>query len=386
MAHRLRTICLVIVLWTAGLLAGGQFAKISLFLPELNGIYPHYGSHTAWLLTLVSIVGALFGGVSAGIANRLGLRPVLVFSLVAGGIFSLWQASFPSFGIMAVARVLEGVTHLGIVVTAPAIMAQVSSDRWRGATMALWGTFFGVSFAIFAWFGIPLSSQMGVGGLFQLHGVGMIIVAVIVVVLSLRPGSSRVQGDRDEEHEASLRVPMGDARVLWPALGWLFYTSLYLSLLTILPANLPEALRAEVTTAMSLVGIATGLILFPLLLLRMAATRIVIGAFGLAALISFVGPALGLAMMAVVLFAILGLVQSGTFAAVAQLNNSMPMRTMGFGLMAQTGNMGNLLGTPILLAVLDQFGVNTLLMAVAALYGLGVICLYLLGRGIRNAP
>ncbi|MEL7230581.1 MAG: MFS transporter, partial [Pseudomonadota bacterium] len=323
MAQRLRTICLVIVLWTAGLLAGGQFAKISLFLPELNGIYPHYGSHTAWLLTLVSIVGAVFGGVSAGIANRLGLWPVLVFSLVAGGILSLWQASFPSFGIMAVARVLEGVTHLGIVVTAPAIMAQVSSDRWRGATMALWGTFFGVSFAIFAWFGIPLSSQMGVGGLFQLHGVGMIIAAVIVVLLTLRPGSNRAQGDRDDEHVTPLRVPMSDPRVLWPALGWLFYTSLYLSLLTILPANLPEALRAEVTTAMSLVGIATGLILFPLLLLRMAATRVVIGAFGLAALVSLAGPTLDLAIMAVVLFAILGLVQSGTFAAVAQLNNSM---------------------------------------------------------------
>ncbi|MEM9733873.1 MAG: MFS transporter [Pseudomonadota bacterium] len=382
MTRKLHIITLVIVLWFAGLLAGAQFAKISVFLPELKALYPDHSGQTAWLLTLVSVVGAVLGGVSAGLANRLGLRPVLLLSLVLGGLLSLWQASVPGYGVMAISRVLEGGTHLGIVVTAPALMAEVSSPRWRGASMALWGTFFGVSFALMAWFGIPASVSTGVDGIFLLHGAAMLMTALVLFVLT--------RNFRAMERESTLSGPLPPSalsilqniRVFWPALGWLFYTTLFLSLLTILPTGLPEIQRAQVTTVMSLVGIGTGLLLLPILLLRLRATSVVIGAFGLASVMNFAAPMLNLTLFAVGLFAILGLVQSGTFAAVAQLNTSTHMRTLGFGLMAQTGNLGNLLGTPVLLEVQDQFGPTPMLITSASLYAVGFLILWFLIRRV----
>ena len=52
---------LIVILWASGLLAGAQFAKISVLLPEIRVLYQDYADHAAWLLTLVSIVGATFG-------------------------------------------------------------------------------------------------------------------------------------------------------------------------------------------------------------------------------------------------------------------------------------------------------------------------------------
>ena len=54
------------------------------------------------------------------------------------------------------------------------------------------------------------------------------------------------------------------------------------------------------------------------------------------------------------LFAVLGLVQGASFAAVPELNNSVKTQALSYGVMAQLGNLGNLIGTPILLAVLSM--------------------------------
>ncbi|MDP2118386.1 MAG: hypothetical protein Q8K28_00635 [Hoeflea sp.] len=53
----------------------------------------------------------------------------------------------------------------------------------------------------------------------------------------------------------------------------------------------------------------------------------------------------------IALFAALGLVQGASFAAVPELNAALPDRALANGGIAQTGNIGNALGTPVLLAV-----------------------------------
>lgn len=375
MAGNPKKVALILALWGAGLLAGGQFAKLSVSLPEMRGLYPDQVDQIAWLLTLISVVGAVLGGLAASLANRLGLARVLLASLVAAGALSLWQSTTPSFVLMALSRVLEGVTHLGIVVTAPALMAEISTPRWRGATMALWSSFFGVSFAIFGWFGIPLLDQAGISGLFQLHGVGLLLVAAFTGLL--------LRGHRGSDVARSME-PLGgisafrDIRVLWPGLGWLFYTLTFLALLTILPAQMSGALRSQITTAMSLVTIATGLLIVPVALMRFRATTLVLAGFLLAGLVTALAPWNNLLTPAILLFAILGIIQSGTFAAVAELNPSTGARTLGYGVMAQTGNLGNLVGTPLLLLVLEAGGIGAMLIAVSAIYGIGLLSLMLL--------
>ena len=381
MAGTPNKVALIVALWCAGLLAGGQFAKVSVILPELRVLYPEQAGEVAWLLTLVSVVGAFLGGLAASLANRLGLQNVLVASLIVAGGLSLWQSTYPPFALMALLRVVEGMTHLGIVVTAPALMAETSSERWRGATMALWGTFFGVSFAIFGWFGIPLAHELGVNGLFQLHGIGLLLIAMTVFFLLRAVRASDPQNAASKPKPIHPFAALKDPRIIWSAIGWLFYTLTFLALLTILPSQLSEGLRPQATTAMSLVAIITGLLLLPVALMAFKATTMVLVGFLLAGFVTAFGGGSNLLTVAIALFAILGIVQSGTFAAVAELNQSTNARTFGYGLMAQTGNLGNLVGTPLLLHVLQKSGLGTLIITASAIYGLGFLALlYATGR------
>ena len=365
-------------------MAGGQFAKVSVILPEFQALYPQQADQIAWLLTLVSVVGALLGGAAASAANRFGLRRLLIVSLSLAGALSLWQATHPIYTLMALSRLAEGVTHLGIVVTAPALMAELSSQRWRGATMALWGTFFGVSFAIFGWFGIPFVDAAGVSALLQLHGVCLLFIAVLVGLLFRGHPASESSNTASQPNKRTVGVAFQDAKVVWPGVAWLFYTLTFLALLTILPVQLSEDLRPQITTAMSLIGIVTGLTIVPVALVYVRATTLVLVGFFLATLALAAGAWSNPLVLAISLFAILGIIQSGTFAAVAELNHSSDMRTLGYGAMAQTGNLGNLLGTPLLLHVLNVFDLGTVLATTSVIYGVGFLTLLHLTRRISD--
>ncbi|MEJ8559814.1 MFS transporter [Yoonia sp. GPGPB17] len=170
----------ILVLWVAGLLAGMQFAKVSIFLPEISILYASNAEQVVWLLTLVSIVGASFGGIAGKVAEWVGLKRLLFFSLVTAGCLSLCQAYFPPFEVMALLRVLEGFTHLGIVIAAPVLMAEATPAKWRGTVMVLWSTFFGVSFAILAWIAVPNIEELGISGLFHFHSLLLVLFAGLV--------------------------------------------------------------------------------------------------------------------------------------------------------------------------------------------------------------
>ncbi|MEO1313550.1 MAG: MFS transporter, partial [Pseudomonadota bacterium] len=142
---------LVLILWLVGLGAAAQFAKFAVPFGAVRLHYPHAGADIGWLLTLISALGAVLGMTAGVLVARIGLGRAVVMALLLGGGISLWQAMLPAFPIMVASRVIEGISHLFIVVAAPTLIAQVTSGRFRGIGMTLWSTFFGVSFAFVAW-------------------------------------------------------------------------------------------------------------------------------------------------------------------------------------------------------------------------------------------
>ncbi len=66
----------VMVLWAAGLGAAVQFSKLSLFLPELELIYPNAESTLGLLVSVISLVGVLFGLIAGTLATNFVATPV----------------------------------------------------------------------------------------------------------------------------------------------------------------------------------------------------------------------------------------------------------------------------------------------------------------------
>lgn len=380
----LRPVVLVLLLWLAGLGAAAQFAKIAVPFADFRLLYPDVGPEFAWLLSIISVVG-IFLGMTAGIlAAKFGYVKLLVLGLVLGAVVSFWQALLPSFPAMLVGRLIEGFSHLSIVVVAPTLIAQISSDRFRGMAMTLWSTFFGVSFAAIAWVGLPFVASHGVSNLLSTHALFMLMVASGLALAFRRFDVDLPVSNAPLNMISILRQHVkaySSPNISAPAIGWLFYTLTFVALLAIIPATLPADNRATLVGILPLISIATSLILVSWLLSLMSATRIVIAGFILAAfvgLLTFTGLSTGIVFMG--LFAVLGLIQGASFAAIVQLNTSAEDRALANGAMAQMGNLGNALGTPILLAILSVSGITGLLLTICGLYLAGGFAHFLLSQ------
>ena len=275
----------VFALWAAGLGAAAQYAKISVIFDLLPDLYPEAGPALGFLVSLVGGVGILFGVVAGLMVARIRYRRALLFALWLGAAVSVFQALLPGFGWMLASRVVEGLSHLAIVVAAPTLIAQLSTIKDRGFTLTLWGTFFGVAFAILTLAGRPLALTWGVPALFAAHALYMAGCALVLsaTLRSLpeegaQPPFSLSQIWRD--HLAIYRSPFLSA----PAAGWLFYTFSFVSILTVLPPYLPEGWRAITMAAMPLTSIAVSLTIGVALLRRFPAVRVVQAGFALSAL------------------------------------------------------------------------------------------------------
>ena len=370
----------VLVLWAAGLVAAGQFAKIAVILPHLAEVYPGRGAALGLLLTLISLLGVVFGMTAGVIAARAGLRRTLIAALAGGAALSAVQAMLPGFGWMLASRVVEGAAHLAVVVAAPTLIAQIAGPRGQPAALSLWSTFFAVAFALAAWGAPPLIAAHGPAGVLRTHA-ALSAAAALAVALAVprslgAPVATATRGAPSLAVESVRAYAARGAAV--PAAGWVFYTLVFVAVLTLMPPDLPAGHRAAVAAAMPLAGVAVSLGLGVPLMRRMSAVRVVMLGFGLslatclplALLPGTAGPAIGL-------FAALGLVQGATFAAVPQLNTGAAARARANGALAQAGNLGNLAGTPLLIAATAAAGPMAMpaFVALACAAGLAVYVL-----------
>lgn len=383
-----------VVLYLAGLGAAGQFSKLAVGFVAL---LPAYGDRAAALglaISLISLVGVALGLVAGMVVGRVGYRRALLWSLGAGAVLSLLQASLPALPILMATRVAEGLSHVLIVVSAPTLISEATGERSRTTALTVWSTFFAVAFALTALLGTPLVAAFGPASLILAHAAWMAVAALLVAwTLPPRPRAARAgRGGTDpgtaepsllSRHLAAYSTPA----IAAPALGWLCYTLTFVAVLTALPLLVPAGTGPALAAAAPLVSIAAALSLGVALLGRFPARRV--------AELGFVASALGAVgfvvsgyapAAALFLFAAMGLVQGSGFAMVPQLNARLKDRALANGALAQMGNVGNLAGTPLLLALHGLAPAAGPLAFLLCAYGAGALLLRVIGaRAARIA-
>jgi MFS family permease len=365
---------MILLLWAAGLGAAGQFAKLSVAFPALRGVYPEAGATLGFAVSLLSFIGLVLGLVAGMIVARLGYRQLLLAGLILGAAMSGLQASLPTLPLFLATRLIEGLSHLVIVVAAPTFIAELAPDRLRPFAMTLWSTFFGVAYALAAWGGLPLIAAHGPGLLFGIHALYMALMAAILWLVLPRlsldaPAIAWSPRALLQRHIDIYRNP----RLSAVALGWLCYTLTFVALLTVLPLLLGPQAPNWLLGVLPLTSIVVSLTLVVALLRRRPAVDIVMLGFALSALAVVLIWTLPEAVWPVVLlFGTLALVQAASFAAIPQLNATPQDRALANGAVAQMGNLGNLTGTPILLGMLVAFGPSGGLAVLVVSYVLGL--------------
>ena len=366
---------LVLMLWAAGLGAAAQYGKVALVYDMLPGLYPGAGAVLGWAVSLVGVVGIALGVAAGVLVAAIGLRRSMLVGLAGGAVLSACQALAPPLWAFLGLRVVEGAFHLAVVVAAPTLISQFSAPRHRPLTLTLWGTFFGVAFALIAAAGVPLAEARGVPALFAAHAVWMAAFAVLLA--PLLPADGAAAGGPLPRPADLLAQSARIYRSPWigaPAAGWLSYTFAYVALLTLIGPSISEAARTATLAAMPLVSIAASLTLGVALMRRVPAVTVMRIGFAASALcILALLAAPGHPALCLLAAAALGLVQGSGFAAVPELNAAPSDGALANGGLAQAGNLGNTLGVPVLAACMAAFGFAGLALPLAAALALGAL-------------
>lgn len=357
----MRVLITVLALWCAGMGAAAQFGKISFALDVIADRYPLAGPVALGLIvSVVGLVGLVFGTTAGLLAARIGPRRAIVAALALGAGMSLLQLLPLPYAALIATRVVEGFSHLAIVIVGPTMIAGIASPRRQGLAMTLWSSFFGVTYTLLALAAPAMLAGGGLGPLFALHAVWMAVLAAGLGWLLPDDPPAPATGGAGRLVAQHLEI-YADPHVAAPALGFVFYTTIYVAVLTLLPPLMPPALVAAVAAGMPLVSIALSLTLGVWALRHMPAVRLVqagyaAGALSVTALWLVWGQGPAMVATALVFAGAMGIVQGASFAAIPQLNASDIDRARASGAVAQLGNVGTTTGTPILAFLLARLG------------------------------
>lgn len=369
---------LVFALLIAGLFAAAQFGKLTLTLSVLRETYPEGGAYVPFLISIVGVVGILAGAIAGSVVARIGVARALTGALLAGGIISLMEAMLPNLYLFAGLRVVEGLSHLALVVATPTLMATIAADKDRSVVMGIWASFFGISIAITA---VLLPSLLMIGGLsavFMAHGLGMIVIALILYPLLPK---ERVAQSATVSYFAEHKEIYSSPRLLIPGGGFVWYTILYIALLAVLPIALE--LPVWVITALPLVSIV-GTIWAGFIGKRIAPDRLVVAGFVLTIIASVIVYLASPAIWPLFgLFFVMAFIPAASFAAIPYFNAEVINRARATGGLAQLGNVGTTAGTPVFVLTFDQAGLAGVCFLMVLFCGLGILCTLLLRAKIK---
>ncbi|MFT2111722.1 MFS transporter [Marinomonas sp. 2405UD68-3] len=345
----------VIVLWLIGIFAAMQFAKFSISYEVLIQNYKVSSASIGTLLSIVGMVGLVFGVVAGVLSGKLGYRRVLISALIIGCGLSLFQSTLPAYNWMLASRVLEGISHLGLVVVAPTLMLRFSAPNHHSLVMGVWGTFFGVAFAVSGWLGSMILNLSGLSGLSLSHAAISIPLLVYVWFFTsedraeVTPSKVIVLSDLIK---STLQVYL-NPRTCLPGVIFFFHTSMFIAFLTFVPRLTDDD---EVRNALLillpvvsilgtfLAGFLSQYLLRPPSLVFFAYLGVLLTTYST---IQLQGSSEYFVLSAVLLLLISGIVQGASFTLIPFLSENEYQQAMGNGAIAQLGNLGATVGVPI---------------------------------------
>lgn len=381
----------VFLLWACGILAGMQFAKVSVAFVALQTLYGVGPAPMGWVLSAVGLVGLLLGVTMGLFAPAIGYRRLLLGGMALGALLSALQALGLPFVVLLASRVLEGASHLAVVVAAPTLIAGSCAARHRSIAMGLWSTFVGVAFALMAAIGDTLMALGGVSGLLLAHALGMgAMLMLAAFTLGRDDAGSSAPWPRLRTLAHQHVAVYTDFNTALPGLSFFCYTGMAVALLTFVPqwAGVDRVWLAVLLPLMVIAGNfgAGWLVQHWLAPLQLARSAFVLVACAAVAMgwSHAAGHGIGPAALALLFSA--GLAGGSAFALIPYLCHDSRTQARANGAVAQMGNLGSSCGPPLLAALSLPWGMAGLVVPALLFALLGVALVTWAARHHRRRP
>jgi MFS transporter, DHA1 family, inner membrane transport protein len=384
----------IALLYMAGALAALQYAKIPLMLPGLLLQTPMSPVQQAIVLSIIGMVGAIAGTFAGAVCQAVGLRRTLVLGLAVGTAGALLPLAASAYPMLLLARAIESVAHMAIVVAVPTLMLSLCSPTDRPRVMAMWSCYFTVTFISAALVAPAVLHAAGWQGLAMLHAALMAVVGLLCWRLPLTDVliGARQRLSAQDILKAQFRL-LRQGKLLAVPATFFGYTLLFVALVSVLPRLLAStpAQTTQLAMALPCASLVGTLLSMAALSRGIAGYRIVVWS---ALCIVLTGASLvflpkqGLATLCMVMvtFVLLGTLPAGVISSIPALfTPGDPDITLVNGGLVQFGNLGNFVGSPILAALLVQFGWASVGAYLLAGGMIASICLVFLRRSIIKA-
>ena len=216
-----------VILFTAFL----DVLGFSIIIPQLAVYAAQFGATpqlTGFLASVYSMMGFLFTPFWGRLSDRVGRRPVLLYSIFGTAVGYAFFAFASSLWFLFASRIIDGITG-GNISTAQAYLSDITPPADRAKNFGLFGATFGIAFAIGPLIGSALTHLPGVWGGNLGLGAFSGTLALINVALAARflretlPESTRrnAEANKGQSHpflsgfSRALKVPrLGNAIII----------------------------------------------------------------------------------------------------------------------------------------------------------------------------
>jgi MFS family permease len=373
-ALRLTAIVLILL---AGIMTGAQLAKIAPIIPWYEQEVGLSLIAAGWLAATLGIFIAI-GAVPAGwLIDRLGGFRSILIGVAVLGVGGVVLALSSSPAAIFAARLVEAVGYLALCVALPAALNVISPVSWKGPVLAIWNGFVPLGFAVSDFLaGAILPSHdastylLAINGLFVLFGVGALLLLPSFQLTASVATASTIR--------SSLSM-----RAILVAVAFGAFVVLSISMFTWMPAFVAgEGSHYLLSAGVIALCVPIGNVLAGVLvrgkgaaqLCRLAAIAFVICA--LSAVPAFSAQNAVLATLSALVLAISGaVVASSHYAAVPFITPPDGSPAVLFGLIAQAGGLGTLIGPPLAAVVVGAYGWTGLGVFIALVALAGFVCM-----------
>ncbi len=363
----------ILLIYGIGVLAAGQLGIVPPLVPALQRDLGLSLATAGMTVSIVTLVGAVFGLLAGGWSERIGHARALRIGILIMASAAALCAAADDAGTLLFARGLAGIGYLLVVVAGPSLMAGTAEPRHHSFALSLWGTFVPAGIALAGTVAASFAGRFDWRTIFA--GDVILLALALIVAIAAVP-------QLDTPEHARRGVSIGSLRAAAPlSVAFFCFALLFLALAGLLPTYLIDRRGVAAVDAGRVVAIATafgiagslgagwmmrrGVSPSRLSAIGLIAST-VIAAFSLSAAASVPLAVAGFAVS----FALGGLVPAAAFASVPRIARD--ARAIGpiNGLLAQAGSVGSLAGPPVLALWVDWAGWSlapALLLAVAAI-------------------
>jgi MFS transporter, CP family, cyanate transporter len=350
----------IALLYGCGVLAAAQIGKLAALAPTMQRELAIGLSTMALLVALIEAGGALFATRAGHVALRVGLGRSLLAAMLLLCAASVGQAFAPGAAALFAWRLVEAVGYVGVVVTAPVLIAALAGTLRAPALLALWSTFVPVGLALGTW---------GLGWLADVSGwrTAALASGAAAGVCAFALCASRMNGSHDVAVAPSVRAKPALGRAAWClAIAFSGFAALGVGVLALLPTvlvgkGLPVADAARWTGWASLAAVPGSLLIasivrWPATHRPTAAASLLLSGLLISVVFAADLPAVSVAIAAVLLNVSLGIFGGLAFALLPQVAGDAPRAARAYGVLAQLGASGSLAGPPLLAFSAEQAG------------------------------